>query len=104
MALWRPKKGGKSGITRNRKRSDRTNRNYGYTGKSRAFILRMLNKGTVQRTAFTREKSKNGKTANRGVLVGRNFFVQSSDVAVKSAAERLSKRIEKMIVEAGNNK
>lgn len=97
-------RGGASGILRNRKKSKRTNDINSYYGRDRAFILRMHNQGTTQRMAFTRTRSKNGKTANRGTLRALNFFSSSSDRAVKRAAESFSQRLERAIVEAGYGK
>lgn len=99
-----PIKGGRSGILRNRPRSRDTIRRDSYYGRDRAFILRMHNQGTTQRMAFTRTRSKNGKTANRGTLRALNFFSSSSDRAVKRAAESFSQRLERAIVEAGYGK
>lgn len=96
-------KGGRSGIVRNRSRSRRTEQIDGYQGRDRAFILRFMNEGTAPRSAFTRERSKNGKTANRGALSGKNFFAVS-DGAVEQSARTLAERMEKMIVEAGYGK
>ena len=96
-------RGGASGIIRNRKQSKRTQNIEGYQGRDRAFILRFINQGTSSRTAFTRTKSKNGKTANRGALSGKGFF-NVADGAMKQAAETLGKRVEKLIVEAGYGK
>lgn len=96
-------RGGISGIVRNRKKSKRTIAINSYYGRDRAFILRMHNQGTAQRMAFTKTRSKNGKTANRGTLRALNFF-SSSDGAVKRAAETFSQRLEKAIVEAGYGK
>lgn len=93
-------RGGASGILRNRKRSKRTNDINAYYGRDRAFILRMHNQGTTQRIAFTRTRSKNGKTANRGSLRTLNFFA-SADGAIKKAAESFSQKLERAIVEAG---
>lgn len=96
-------KGGVSGIIRNRPKSRRTEQVEGYQGRDRAFILRFINQGTVIRSAFTRTKSKNGKTANRGALSGKGFF-SVSDTAMSQAADTLGKRIEKLIVEEANSK
>lgn len=92
-------KGGRSGIIRNRKRSIRTTQVDSYYGRDRAFILRMHNQGTTSRMAFTRTKSKSGKTANRGSLRALNFF-SISDMAVKRSADTLSQKLEQAIVEA----
>lgn len=103
MTKYSKPKGGVSGITRNRKRSKRTQDIEGYHGRDRAFILRFLNQGTTKRTAFTRTKSKNNKTANRGTIAAMNFF-SVADGAMKQAAETLGKRVERLIVEAGYGK
>lgn len=99
-SIYVPVRGGRSGILRNRKRSERTIQVDSYYGRDRAFILRMHNQGTKPRVAFTRTRSKNGKTANRGSLRSLNFFA-SADGAVKRAAETLSQKLERAIVEAG---
>lgn len=94
-------KGGVSGIRRKRPIHRRTKEVESYHGKDRAFILRFINKGTIQRTAFTRyATSKNNVTANRGAISARPFF-SVADQAVEKAANTLSKRIEQLIVEAG---
>ena len=98
---YEPIRGGTSGILRNRKRSERTIQVNSYYGRDRAFILRMHNQGTKPRVAFTRTRSKNGNTANRGSLRSLNFFA-SADGAVKRAAETLSQKLERAIVEAGH--
>uniref|UniRef100_UPI00359C3733 hypothetical protein n=1 Tax=Bacteroides ovatus TaxID=28116 RepID=UPI00359C3733 len=98
-----PVRGGRSGILRNRPRSRDTIRRDSYYGRDRAFLLRMHNQGTKPRLAFTRIKSKNGKTANRGSLRALNFF-DAADGAVKRAAETLSQKLESAIIEAGYGK
>lgn len=100
---YAPMRGGKSGIIRNRNKSFRTIAVDSYYGRDRSFILRMHNQGTTNRLAFTRTKSKIGKTANRGSLRALNFF-SVSDMAVKRSAETLSQKLEKAIVEAGYGK
>lgn len=96
-------KGGKSGILRKRKRSARTIQVDSYYGRDRAFILRMHNQGTGVRTAFTRTRSKSGKTANRGSLRALNFF-SVADSAVRRSADTLSQKLEQAITEAGYGK
>lgn len=96
-------KGGRSGIVRNRKRSARTTQVDSYYGRDRSFISRMHNQGTTSRIAFTRTKSKSGKTANRGSLRALNFF-SVSDAAVRRSADTLSQKLEQAIVEAGYGK
>lgn len=85
--------GGVSGIIRHRKRSADTERVDSYWGKDRAFILRFLSDGTQARPAFTKNRSKNGKTANRGALVARDFFRRSVDGAKVTAEKYLSDQI-----------
>lgn len=85
------KRGGASGITRNRTRSQRTVKMDSYYGRDRAFVLRFLNGGTVER------KTKQG--ANRGRISARNFF-GSAESGMREAASRISVRIEKLIAEA----
>ena len=87
--------GGKSGIRRHRKRSDRTNQVDAYQGADRSFILRMHNQGTDTRMAGTRDG--NMKTANRGRLTARRFFDRAEagmQRALQSLAQELGKIIE----------
>lgn len=95
MAVYKPQRGGKSGIVRRRKVSNRTKQLRGYTGKDRAFILRFVNSGTATRSATT------VKGANRGAIVGRNFFASAADAAMNAAGARLGAKVEKMIGEIG---
>ncbi len=96
-------KGGVSGITRKRDRSKRTQQIDSYQGRDRAFILRFINKGTGERTAFTRTRSTNGKVASRGALRGTGFF-SVSDVAVGQSAQTLARELEQMILEVSKEK
>lgn len=97
-------KGGVSGKIRNRPKHRRTVELESYHGVDRAFILRFLNQGTKQRTAFTKyATSKNNRTANRGSISAKNFF-NVADSNMNAAAQTLSKRIEQLIVEAGYGK
>lgn len=95
MAVYKPKRGGRSGIVRRRRVSDRTKQIRGYIGKDRAFILRFVNSGTDVRSAST------VKGANRGKIVGRGFFAPAADAAMNQAGARLGKRVEIMIGEIG---
>ena len=89
-------KGGKSGITRNRKRTKRTNQVDGYVGADRAFILRIVNQGTVNgpRTAGTRYKTI--KPANRGEITAARFFDRAAP-AMKQASANLGTELGKII-------
>ena len=91
-------KGGKSGITRNRKRSKRTNQVDGYQGADRSFILRMHNQGTTARFAGTREKTM--KPAYRGQLSAKRFF-DRAEPAMKNAVASLSVELGKIIEKKG---
>lgn len=89
-----PTRGGKSGITRNRKRSDRTNQVDGYVGADRSFILRMINQGTELRYAGTRDG--NMRRANRGKLTAARFF-DRAEPAMKQASANLGTELGKII-------
>lgn len=98
MSVPQKATGGKSGIRRHRKRSARTNQVDGYRGADRAWLLRIVNQGTVNgpREAGTRGTLK--KTANRGELTAKRFFDRAEagmKQASKSLAEELGKIIEK---------
>lgn len=94
MAVPSKATGGKSGIRRHRKRSERTNQVDGYRGADRAFILRMHNQGTVSRMAGTRGTLK--KTANRGSLTAKRFF-DRAEPAMKQASQSLAAELGKII-------
>ena len=94
MAVPPKPSGGRSGIPRNRKRSERTNQVDGYQGADRAFILRMHNQGTVSRMAGTRGTLK--KEANRGALTAKRFF-DRAEPAMKQASQSLAAELGKII-------
>lgn len=90
-------KGGRSGIKRNRNRSKRTIAMEGYQGADRSFILRMLNQGTVQRTANVYPNNLSRRTAaNRGRLTARRFF-DRAESAMKKASQSLAQELGKII-------
>lgn len=92
MRLVKQKRGGKSGIIRNRYVSDRTKQIRGYMPENRGFILRFINKGTQARTANGR-----GGRGNRGMIQGKNFFEPVANAGMKMAAENMRKQVDKMI-------
>lgn len=94
MAIPPRPTGGKSGIRRNRVRSDRTNQVDGYLGADRSFILRMNNQGTIGRYAGTREKAI--KPAYRGQLSAKRFF-DRAEPAMRQASQSLATELGKII-------
>ena len=86
--------GGKSGIRRHRKRSDRTNKVDAYQGADRSFILRMHNQGTQIRFAGTRDG--NMRRAKRGVLTKKPFF-DRAEAGMKQASKSLAAELGKII-------
>lgn len=94
MRLVKQKRGGASGIIRNRYVSDRTKQIRGYMPENRGFILRFINKGTQVRTANGR-----GGRGNRGMIQGKNFFEPVANAGMKMAAENMRKQVDKMIEE-----
>lgn len=88
--------GGKSGIRRHRKRSDRTNQVDAYQGADRSFILRMHNQGTVDRIAGTRASVSLSRTANRGSLTAKRFF-DRAEAGMKKASQSLAQELGKII-------
>lgn len=97
MAVPKRPTGGKSGIRRNRKRSERTNQVDGYQGADRSFILRMLNQGTVERYAFVGSNIRNkGTKANRGKLSAKRFF-DRAEAGMRRANDALAQELGKII-------
>ena len=94
MAVGSNSTGGKSGIRRKRKRSERTNQVDGYQGADRSFILRMHNQGTESRMAGTRDG--NMKAANRGRLTAKRFFDRAAS-GMQRASQQLSVELGKII-------
>ena len=96
MALPQKPTGGKSGIRRHRTRSARTNQVDGYQGADRAWILRIVNQGTVKgpRMAGTRGTLK--KEANRGELTAKRFFGRA-EMGMKQASQSLAVELGKII-------
>lgn len=98
-----------------RLRSERTWEVQHYKGEYRAFILRFLNQGTqgrainfavdparqrVKRGARGGNLKKYGKTINtgsRGRIAPRNFFAESSHIALQQAAQQLTTLIDELI-------
>lgn len=96
MAVGSNSTGGKSGIRRKRKRSERTNQVDGYQGADRSFILRIVNQGTKNgpRDAGTRGTLK--KTANRGEITAKRFFDRAAS-GMQRASQQLSVELGKII-------
>ena len=96
MAVGSNSTGGKSGIRRHRKRSERTNQVDGYQGADRSFILRMHNQGTESRMAGTRASVSLSKTANRGRLTAKRFF-DRAEAGMQRASQSLAQELGKII-------
>lgn len=96
LRLHRKPRGGKSGIVRHRAKSDRTKTVESYFGKDRAWILRIVNQGTVngQRYAGTRGTLKT--PANRGTITAKKFF-RVAEPATKQAETSLANELGMMI-------
>lgn len=99
MRLVKKKRGGASGIIRNRYKSDRSKQIEAYEGVNRGFILRFVNKGTVTRTA----NGKGGR-GNRGAIKGKQFFEGTAKMAMQMAAENVKKEVDRMITEIANER
>lgn len=102
MQLYKKNRGGESGIIRHRKISNDTKRINSYYGRDRAFILRFINDGTDGRIAFTKNKSKNGVTAYRGQIRGKNFFTTTANSAMSQASKTIAVSLERIISETAN--
>ena len=75
-------------------RSARTEAVMSYQGADRAWILRILNQGTTDRMAG----SRNGRlSGNRGRIASRNFFSNNSQQIMQRAADDLSQLIDELI-------
>ena len=72
-------------------RGGRTQKVMSYGPHDRAWILRMVNSGTSERTAGTRGGRLSG---NRGSIAARNFFGQAATPALMRAADILSHLID----------
>ena len=69
----------------------------GYEGKDRAWILRIVNQGTIGRFAGTRKPSNLRYTAYRGVITAKKFFGSVSAPAMKQAEKNLAIELGKII-------
>jgi hypothetical protein len=96
MSVPQKATGGKSGIRRHRKRSARTNQVDGYQGADRAWLLRIVNQGTVNgpRMAGTRGTLK--KEAYRGEITAKRFF-DRAEAGMKQASQSLASELGKII-------
>ena len=88
--------GGKSGIRRHRKRSERTNQVDGYRGADRAWLLRIVNQGTVNGSRMAGTRGTLKKTASRGELTEKRFF-DRAEPAMKQASQSLAAELGKII-------
>jgi hypothetical protein len=75
-------------------RSARTEAVMSYQGADRAWILRILNQGTTDRMAGSRNGMLSG---NRGRIASRNFFSNNSQQIMQRAADDLSQLIDELI-------
>ena len=101
MAVGGNSTGGRSGITRKRNRSARTNQVDGYQGADRSFILRMHNQGTGTRMAGSRDG--NMREANRGRLTARKFF-DRAEAGMQRASQSLAQEMGKIIEQKSKRK
>lgn len=105
---WKPERKGTRGA---RSVAQRTIDINSYFGRSRAFILRFLNGGTMARYTNTRgrkkidgkyyyvKKSASGANANRGRIRRMNFFTNTAASEMKQAGERFVERLAELIHE-----
>lgn len=73
------------------RRGSRTNTVMHYGPHDRAWILRIINSGTVDREAGTRGGRLSG---NRGAIAPRNFFGRAASSALSTAADNLANLID----------
>ena len=96
MSVPQKATGGKSGIRRHRKRSARTNQVDGYQGADRAWLLRIVNQGTVNGPREAGTRGTLTKTANRGELTAKRFF-DRAEAGMKQASQSLASELGKII-------
>ena len=82
-------------------RSQRTNQVMHYGPSDRGWILRIVNSGTTERMAGTRNGRLSG---NRGSIAARDFFRRSAEPALKRAVENLAVMIDNELVKMLNTK
>lgn len=82
-------------------RGERTNTVMHYGPHDRGWILRIVNSGTVSRTAGTRGGVLHG---NRGYIAARNFFGPSAKNALEKAANNLASLIDTELEKMLNKK
>ena len=82
-------------------RSQRTNQVMHYGPSDRGWILRIVNSGTAQRMAGTRNGRLSG---NRGSIAARNFFRGAAEPALMRAVENLAVMIDSELVKMLNTK
>ena len=82
-------------------RGNRTDTVMHYGPHDRAWILRMVNSGTGERTAGTRGGRLSG---NRGAIAARNFFGTAASPALMRAADRLGTLIDSELQKMLNKK
>lgn len=91
-----------------RPRSARTKQLQSYHGRSRAFVLRFLNTGTVGRTAHGRMQTRGGRNRRalsakkgtpwyRGKIKNGNFFMPAAEPAIRAAADRFMEHLNDIV-------
>jgi hypothetical protein len=68
----------------------------GYFGKDRAWILRIINQGTVNGPRVAGKRGTLKKEANRGELTAKKFF-NAAEPAMKQAERQLATELGKII-------
>ena len=96
MAVGSNSTGGKSGIRRKRKRSERTNQVDGYQGADRSFILRIVNQGIKKPPRMAGKRGTLKKEADRGEITAKRFFDRAAS-GMQRASQQLSVELGKII-------
>lgn len=96
MLVWRPKRGGKSGIVRHRKKSRHTSQTEAYQGRDRAWLLRIVELGNFRHDRIAGKRGTLKKTADRGDILGKKFF-KASEGPMRNAERELAKELGELI-------
>lgn len=94
--------------------SSRTKQLQSYHGRSRAFVLRFLNTGTVGRTAHGRMQTRGGRNRRalsakrgtpwyRGKIKKGDFFMPAAEPAIRAAADRFMGYLNSIVNQKFNN-
>lgn len=95
-STYQKPRGGKSGILRDRRKSQRTVTVESYQGADRAWLLRIVNLGNFKSRRLAGKRGTLKTEADRGDIIGKHFF-RAVEAPMKAAERELAKELGNLI-------